>query len=193
MTDGDGYLSRDRKHLARLQRQRRARMVRIDYMPADDALAAIEAKRATLHPGSAAATNSAVLDAIVTEWAAMTGIKWNEIERPMTPANGPELTDAIAQARMTSEPLPDWLLQRMAKVKPTPAKRIPCGAMRHRDGQPCQALSEPGKRRCRFHGGRSTGPRTDEGKARALANLMRGGVRPGLAIFEGRPHDEAVE
>lgn len=48
-----------------------------------------------------------------------------------------------------------------------------CGAKRHRDGQPCKAMSEPGKRRCRFHGGRSTGPRTSEGKARALANLRQ--------------------
>lgn len=52
-------------------------------------------------------------------------------------------------------------------------ERVTCGARRHRDGQPCQALSEPGKRRCRFHGGRSTGPRTPEGKARALANLRQ--------------------
>lgn len=51
--------------------------------------------------------------------------------------------------------------------------RVQCGAKRHRDGQPCQAKSEPGKRRCRFHGGRSTGPRTPEGKARALANLRQ--------------------
>lgn len=51
--------------------------------------------------------------------------------------------------------------------------RVQCGAKRHRDGQPCQAKSEPGKRRCRFHGGRSTGPKTPEGKARALANLRQ--------------------
>ena len=49
--------------------------------------------------------------------------------------------------------------------------RVVCGAKRHRDGHPCQAKSEPGKRRCRFHGGRSTGPRTEAGKARAVANL----------------------
>nr|WP_281383384.1 HGGxSTG domain-containing protein [Pseudoxanthomonas broegbernensis] len=52
-------------------------------------------------------------------------------------------------------------------------RRVICGAKRHRDGQPCQAKSEPGKRRCRFHGGRSTGPTTPEGKARALANLRQ--------------------
>ena len=50
-------------------------------------------------------------------------------------------------------------------------KRVPCGATRHSDGQPCEALSEPGKKRCKFHGGRSTGPKTPEGKARSLTNL----------------------
>ena len=63
-----------------------------------------------------------------------------------------------------------WLA-RVAHAQST--ARVTCGAKRHRDGQPCQAKSEPGKRRCRFHGGRSTGPKTLEGKARALANLRR--------------------
>lgn len=49
--------------------------------------------------------------------------------------------------------------------------RVTCGARRRRDGQPCEALSVPGKRRCRWHGGCSTGPRTDAGKAKAMANL----------------------
>ncbi len=60
-----------------------------------------------------------------------------------------------------------------------PTQRVPCGAQRHRDGQPCQAKSEPGKRRCRFHGGRSTGPTTDAGKVRALANLRQYRKPPG--------------
>ena len=63
-----------------------------------------------------------------------------------------------------------WLA-RVARAKST--ARVICGAKRHRDGQPCQAKSEPGKRRCRFHGGRSTGPKTPEGEARALANLRQ--------------------
>ena len=63
----DGYLSKDREHLAKLQRQRRARMVRIDYMPSDDARGAIEAMRARSRPGSESATHSAVIDAIVAE------------------------------------------------------------------------------------------------------------------------------
>lgn len=205
MTDADGYLSRDREHLARLQRERRARMVRVDYMPNRDALAIIAAMRAMQRPGSVAATNSAVLDAIVSEWAALTGIKWSEVRKPMTSARAPELSDQYTQARMTSEsersvrahesgnpsgintriaggragaydsePLPDCIARIMARTKPAPPLRVTCGAKRHRDGQPCQALSEPGKRRCRFHGGRSTGPRTPAGKARALANLRTG-------------------
>lgn len=51
--------------------------------------------------------------------------------------------------------------------------RQPCGAVRRRDGKPCQALNAPGRRRCRWHGGLSTGPKTEEGRARALANLKQ--------------------
>ncbi|MCW3781381.1 helix-turn-helix domain-containing protein [Defluviimonas salinarum] len=45
------------------------------------------------------------------------------------------------------------------------APRVKCGA-KTRKGTPCRALSEPGRRRCRFHGGLSTGPRTKEGRNR---------------------------
>ncbi|MCO5054435.1 HGGxSTG domain-containing protein [Thermomonas sp.] len=186
MTDAsDGYLSRNKPYLARLQRERRARLVRIDYMPGDDALAIIEAKRGTYYPLN---TNSGIIDAILTEWATLTGTKWGEVRNPMSP----EFPVRSAHARMTSVPesiaraqesgdLPDvdthstgWqsaYLARVARAKST--ARVTCGAKRHRDGQPCQAKSEPGKRRCRFHGGRSTGPKTPEGKARALANLRQ--------------------
>lgn len=43
--------------------------------------------------------------------------------------------------------------------------RVPCGAMT-RKGQPCRLMSEPGRRRCKFHGGCSTGPKTVEGRAK---------------------------
>ncbi len=43
--------------------------------------------------------------------------------------------------------------------------RVSCGAQT-RKGHPCRLLSEPGRSRCKFHGGRSTGPRTAEGRAR---------------------------
>ena len=46
----DGYLSKDREHLAAMQRQRRVRMVRIDYMPGKAARDAIDAMRAQSRP-----------------------------------------------------------------------------------------------------------------------------------------------
>ena len=199
-----GYLSRCKPHLNRLQRDRRARMVRIDYMPGKAALVAIEAKRATLRPGSVAATNSATLDAILIEWAALTGIECGEVELPKSPGTKPELCDQYAQARMspiaersaraqesggvtginpriagvcagayesgTAAKLAALEARQAARAE---TRRVPCHAKRHRDGKPCQALSEPGKRRCRFHGGRSTGPRTPEGRERALKNLRQ--------------------
>jgi hypothetical protein len=48
-----------------------------------------------------------------------------------------------------------------------------CGARRKRDGQPCEAKPVANRRRCKWHGGMSTGPKTPEGKARALANLAQ--------------------
>lgn len=47
----------------------------------------------------------------------------------------------------------------------------PCGA-KTRKGTPCRALPVPGKARCRFHGGLSTGPRTAAGRA-AIAESNR--------------------
>lgn len=44
-------------------------------------------------------------------------------------------------------------------------RRVICGA-RTRKGRPCRAQSEAGKLRCRFHGGMSTGPRTEAGRKR---------------------------
>uniref|UniRef100_E6PQ81 Uncharacterized protein n=1 Tax=mine drainage metagenome TaxID=410659 RepID=E6PQ81_9ZZZZ len=45
---------------------------------------------------------------------------------------------------------------------------------RNRHGGLCRCLGDGNGGRCKFHGGRSTGARTSEGKARALANLKRG-------------------
>jgi hypothetical protein len=47
-------------------------------------------------------------------------------------------------------------------------QRPACGA-RNRRGEDCRVRVEPGKRRCRFHGGLSTGPKTADGKARIVA------------------------
>lgn len=185
----DGYLSRCKQHLNRLQRDRRAHTVRIDYMPGEVAQAVIEAKRATLRPGSVEATNSATLDAILIEWARLTGIERSEAERPGSPASEPELCDQYTQVRMSRIPERSARAQESGRMTGITARiararagayesgkttlRVECGAKRHRDGLPCQTKSEPGKRRCRFHGGRSTGPKTSAGKARSLANLRQ--------------------
>lgn len=46
-----------------------------------------------------------------------------------------------------------------------------CGA-RTRKGAPCKAKALPGKTRCKFHGGMSTGPKTAEGRQR-IAEAQR--------------------
>ena len=50
---------------------------------------------------------------------------------------------------------------------------LTCGANK-RDGQPCRSTTLCANGRCKFHGGRSTGPRTPEGRAKALENLKLG-------------------
>jgi hypothetical protein len=50
---------------------------------------------------------------------------------------------------------------------------LTCGA-KNRRGLPCQCKELYENGRCRFHGGLSTGPRTPEGKARALAAMRAG-------------------
>ncbi len=68
--------------------------------------------------------------------------------------------------------LPKWLAAYVRKHGRLPANaRVKCGGRRRRDGQPCEAPSVPGKRRCRWHGGMSTGPNTPQGKARCALNL----------------------
>lgn len=68
----DGYLSKDRDRLNRMQRERRLGLVRIDYHPDVDVLGLIETRRA--HWGEES-TYSGTVNAIVREWAALTGIK----------------------------------------------------------------------------------------------------------------------
>lgn len=54
---------------------------------------------------------------------------------------------------------------------PARAHPVFCGA-RTRKGMPCKAKALPGKTRCRFHGGLSTGPKTSEGRER-IAKAQR--------------------
>jgi hypothetical protein len=101
---------------------------------------------------------SGILNAILADCMASGGIKKPEIFKrtfPVLPPYRPEFLDTNARARMTSERV-----------------RVVCGA-RTKAGHPCPTKSLPGKRRCKWHGGASTGPRTPTGKARARANLRQ--------------------
>jgi hypothetical protein len=74
----------------------------------------------------------------------------------------------------------------LAEIEAFAATR--CGAHARTTGQPCRAPRVPGKRRCRMHGGLSTGPKTLEGRRRALMNLLpyRNGTLP-LPTRESEP------
>ena len=58
-------------------------------------------------------------------------------------------------------------INKRARNKPMPGEL--CGA-KNRRGTPCRCKALRNGR-CRFHGGRSTGPKTAAGKARSAANL----------------------
>ena len=54
--------------------------------------------------------------------------------------------------------------------------RLQCQTINKQNKLPCKAsgiLMKNGKVRCRIHGGWSTGPKTPEGKAKALLNLKQ--------------------
>jgi len=65
----------------------------------------------------------------------------------------------------------DLLRQKCKSSQHQSNRRVICAAQT-RKGTLCKALSEPGKRRCKLHGGLSTGPKTSEGRAR-IAKAQR--------------------
>lgn len=85
----------------------------------------------------------------------------------------PELRDLARRAmvhRVEGE------LQRERSLRfigPVPGDGSVCGAVT-RSGAPCMSFPVRGMHRCRMHGGASTGPTTDGGKALALEALARG-------------------
>lgn len=170
------------------QRARRTRRPRIDYYPSPGALAAIEARRSRYGPAN---NYSGILDAIIAEWVQAEHLKKAQVDTPASLPEAPEFSYKYAHARETSESpaqsRPEFIhtSRACAPARVTSAGRpharavrVICGAKRRCDGQPCQALSLPGKRRCKWHGGCSTGPRTDAGRAKALANLRQHQRRP---------------
>jgi len=66
----------------------------------------------------------------------------------------------------------DWdAIDRLA-ASVWPRSGRPCGA-RTRSGGRCRGLPMVGKKRCRMHGGKSTGPKTPEGRAAIAASNRR--------------------
>lgn len=61
---------------------------------------------------------------------------------------------------------------------PNYLRGLACGAIK-KNGKPCRMTTLGANGRCKFHGGASTGPRTQEGRARALENLKLGRLKRG--------------
>ncbi|MCF7700922.1 helix-turn-helix domain-containing protein [Loktanella sp. M215] len=106
-------------------------------------------------------------------------VRWG-IPAKMLQAMGHPLPDYRTHTRARGDGVLPWqgleqasldrcnarVAERIAHYNAT--RRVICAA-RTRKGQPCRLKSEPGRNRCKFHGGKSTGPRTDEGKAKIAA------------------------
>tara|TARA_B100000989_G_scaffold291643_1_gene266375 strand:- start:338 stop:646 length:309 start_codon:yes stop_codon:yes gene_type:complete len=73
----------------------------------------------------------------------------------------------------------------MIKTKDTEQNDTKRCAAKTRAGAPCQKHPIAGRTRCRLHGGRSTGPRTPEGKAACVAAHWKHGRRS-KAFVEAR-------
>jgi hypothetical protein len=68
-----------------------------------------------------------------------------------------------------------------------------CGAT-NRKGLPCMARALPGKKRCKFHGGLSTGPKTPEGKQRIAQAQKERWAKSGAegSKPKSRPSESAI-
>ncbi len=92
------------------------------------------------------------------------------LSRTNTQARGDGVLDATPAMQA-------WAERQLAayqdrEVRRAACRRVVCGA-KTRKGTPCRNKSEPGKRRCKFHGGLSTGARTPEGIERIRAAQRR--------------------
>ena len=121
----------------------------------------------------------------VQYWEAKAQIGWNGAWRLMAEAlglriNPPTIARAGGwgvswreQADLQAEAMFAACLARRKALDAQAAARLRviCGAKTRKGGQ-CRNKSEPGKRRCKFHGGKSTGAKTPEGLAR-IAEAQR--------------------
>ncbi|MEI4471508.1 helix-turn-helix transcriptional regulator [Frigidibacter sp. MR17.24] len=93
---------------------------------------------------------------------------------PLRVPSYPSFAERMAELdRQAEAKFMERVARAQARVDAQAAKRrVRCGA-KTRKGTPCRAKSEPGKRRCKFHGGKSTGARTPEGRQRLREAALR--------------------
>lgn len=75
------------------------------------------------------------------------------------------------------------------KIPTKPLDVTRCMAI-NRNGTPCQRRKVPGRTRCHLHGGKSTGPRTPDGKARVAAAHYKHGNRRRILRAEAHERRE---
>jgi hypothetical protein len=156
------------------QRQRRQGVKRIDYQPSEQVLALITVELRPYVGGDF----SSVIDRLILKAA---GVAPVIVECSRERARASELGGSKEGAGIWRPVrahandfarLPAGMTESLPHCKVQyDAMRVVCGGRRRSDGKPCEALSVPGKRRCKWHGGCSTGPRTAEGKVKVSRNL----------------------
>lgn len=77
------------------------------------------------------------------------------------------------RAELEAAGVPLWELTKRIGISFAPFAELRCGARAKRSGKPCTLVMLYGNGRCKFHGGLSTGPKTESGKARSAANGAR--------------------
>ena len=83
-------------------------------------------------------------------------------------------------------------MSRQETQKKVPEPRQPCGA-KTRSGRACKNHPVRGKKRCRMHGGASTGPRTSKGRARIAAIHYKHGKRRRSVVAEQKRRNEEAK
>lgn len=86
------------------------------------------------------------------------------------------------RARQAAQEAAAALKTRSARpYEPPPGKPL-CGAKK-RNGEPCRGIGKGKGGRCKWHGGKSTGPRTPEGRAKIAESNRRRAKKQSEAAY----------